>query len=199
MSHYTGPKNRLSRREGMDLFGKGNKLRRASQPPGQHGPKGARRSSDYAVRLREKQKTKRLYGLTERQFRKSFETATKVSGQTGQVLLQLLESRLDNVVYRLGLVSTRSQARQLIGHGHVMLDNSKVTIPSLLVKPGQVVTLSAKAAIIPTIKARLDNQDIQPPVWLEKTVSSGKVLRLPERADIDTAVDEQLIVEYYSR
>ena len=199
MSRYTGPKNRLSRREGFDLFGKGTKLRRATVPPGQHGPKGAKRLSDYGVRLREKQKLKRLYGVNERQFQKYFAKATKVRGKTGEVLIQILESRLGNVVYRLGLVPTRTMARQLVSHGHVLISDSKVSIPSYQVKVGDVVTLSPKSAKIPTVASRLDNSEIHPPVWLERQAAAGKVLSLPQRSQIDSPVDEQLIVEFYSR
>jgi len=199
MGRYTGPKNRLSRREGFDLFGKGTKLRRATVPPGQHGPKGAKRLSDYGVRLREKQKLKRLYGVNERQFQKYFAKATKVRGKTGEVLLQILESRLDNVVYRLGLVPTRTMARQLVSHGHVLISDSKVSIPSYQVRVGDVVTLSPKSAKIPAVASRLDNSEIHPPAWLERQAAAGKVLSLPQRSQIDSPVDEQLIVEFYSR
>src|SRR3989344_4324003 len=144
MARYTGPKNRLSRREGMDLFGKGAKLRRAAQPPGQHGPKGTRRSSDYAAQLREKQKTRRLYGIMEAQFRKYFEISAGVPGKTGEVLLQTLETRLDNVVYRLGFAATRAMARQMVSHGHVMVGGKVVNIPSFLVKVGNIITLDPK-------------------------------------------------------
>src|SRR3989344_818943 len=122
MSRYTGPKNRLSRRERFDLFGKGNKLRRSQVPPGQHGPKGFSRLSDYGVQLREKQKTKRIYGTIEKQFKGYFEKAKKVRGKTGEHLLRLLETRLDNVVYRLSFVPTRAMARQLVSHGHVFVN-----------------------------------------------------------------------------
>ena len=199
MSRYTGPKNRLSRREGFDLFGKGNKLRRSSVPPGQHGPKGAKRLSDYGLRLREKQKLKRIYGVTERQFQKYFAQATKVRGKTGEVLLQILETRLDNIVYRLGFTPTRTMARQLVSHGHIRVGDSPVSIPSYQVKVGDVVTLSPKSAKIPTVASRLDNSEFHPPVWLEKQAAAGKVLSLPQRSQIDTPVDEQLIVEFYSR
>jgi len=199
MGRYTGPKNRLSRREGFDLFGKGTKLRRATVPPGQHGPKGAKRLSDYGVRLREKQKLKRLYGVNERQFQKYFAIATKVRGKTGEVLLQILESRLDNVVFRLGLVPSRTMARQLVSHGHIFIADSKVSIPSYQVKVGDVVTLSPKSAKIPAVLSRLDNSEIHPPVWLERQAAAGKVLSLPQRSQIDSPVDEQLIVEFYSR
>ncbi|TSC87640.1 MAG: small subunit ribosomal protein S4 [Microgenomates group bacterium Gr01-1014_16] len=197
--HYTGPKNRLSRREGLDLFGKGTKLRRATVPPGQHGPKGSRRLSDYGVRLREKQKLKRIYGVTERQFQKYFAVATKVRGKTGEVLLRILETRLDNVIYRLGFTPTRAMARQLVSHGHVNIANAKVSIPSYQVKPGQVVTLSPTSVKIPQVLTRLDSTDFHPPAWLQRQAAAGVVLSLPERSLIEAPVDEQLIVEFYSR
>lgn len=199
MARYTGPKNRLSRREGIDLFGKGNKLRRASQIPGQHGPKGSRRPTDYGLQLREKQKTKRLYGVTERQFARYVKKATAIRGKTGEALLRILETRLDNVVYRLGITNTRNMARQLVSHGHVLVNNHKMTTPSFLVKPGQMVTLDAKAVIIPVVKERLENPEIHLPAWLERQASVGKILALPDRSDIDSQIDEQLIVEFYSR
>jgi len=199
MARYTGPKNRLSRREGLDLFGKGNKLRRATVPPGQHGQKGAARLTDYGTQLREKQKTKRLYGIMEKQFQGYFETATKVRGKTGEVLLRLLECRLDNVVYRLGYSSTRTMARQLVSHGHVLVNGHTVTIPSCQVKTGEVITLSDKAMTIPHVKSRLENLDIHPPAWLTREALAGKMSRLPERSEIDSPVSEQLIVEFYSR
>lgn len=199
MAHYVGPKNRLSRREGVDLFGKGNKLRRASNPPGQHGPKGASRLSGYGAQLREKQKTKRMYGIMEKQFRGYFETAKKVRGKTGEALLRLLETRLDNVVYRLGLAPSRPSARQLVSHGHVTVNGGKMAIPSYHVKEGQVVALDAKAAEIPHVKARVENSEINPPAWLSRQGVIGKVERQPQRSEIDSPVNEQLIVEFYSR
>lgn len=200
MSRYTGPKNRLSRREGADLFGKGHKLRRSSQLPGVHGPKGQRRRlSDYGTRLREKQKTRRIYGIIEAQFRGYFEKARKVRGKTGEVLLQLLETRLDNVIYRLGFAPTRPMARQLVSHGHVLVGDHVVNIPSYQVSVGQKVTLGPKASDIPHVQSRLGNADIQPPAWLSRQATSGQVTRLPARSEIDIPVNEQLIVEFYSR
>ncbi|KKU03034.1 MAG: 30S ribosomal protein S4 [Candidatus Amesbacteria bacterium GW2011_GWB1_47_26] len=186
MARYTGPKNRLSRREGMDLFGKGNKLRRAAVPPGQHGPKGVRRLSDYGAQLREKQKCKRLYGLLEKQFHRYY----KVAGAT---FLALLETRLDNTVYRLGFTPTRAMARQLVGHYHILVNSQPVNIPSYQVRPGDIITVGPKI--------QLPVSDIPPsvPVWLSRQALVGKVERLPGRADIDTSINDQLIVEYYSR
>lgn len=199
MSNYTGPKNRLSRREGLDLFGKGHKLRRATQPPGQHGAKGNPRQSEYGTQLREKQKTRRLYGIIEAQFRKYFEIARRYRGKTGETLLVLLEMRLDNVVYRLGLVPTRSMARQLVSHGHVLINGHFVTIPSYEVKPGDLVTLDEVAVNIPHVKTRLGDSQFHAPAWLERQAATGKIARLPQRSDIDVPVNEQLIVEFYSR
>lgn len=200
MAHYTGPKNRLSRREGFDLFGKGNKLRRAQVPPGQHGPKGAKRPTDFGTQLREKQKTKRLYGgIMEKQFRGYFEKARKVQGKTGEHLLRLLETRLDNVVYRLGFVPTRAMARQLVSHGHILVNDLPVNISSFQVQIGQEVSLHEKILNVPAVKARLENTDSKPPAWLSKQGSKGKILSAPARTEIDSPVNEQLIVEFYSR
>jgi small subunit ribosomal protein S4 len=199
MARYTGPKNRLSRRENLDLFGKGNKLRRSQQLPGQHGPKGGRRMSEYGTQLREKQKTKRIYGIMEKQFRGYFEIAKTVRGKTGEHLLRLLETRLDNVVYRLGFASTRTMARQLVSHGHVIVGKNIVRIPSYQVKAGDAISLGATSLEIPHIKVRLENTELPMPTWLSRSASQGKVVRLPQRADIDLPVNEQLIVEFYSR
>lgn len=199
MAHYTGPKNRLSRREGIDLFGKGNKLRRASQIPGVHGAKGAKRPTGYGSQLREKQKTKRIYGIMEKQFRKYFEKAAKQRGSTGERLMQLLETRLDNTVYRLSLVPTRAMARQIVGHGHVLVNGKKVNIPSYQVELEDIISLSESALAMPVVKVRLENKDLPIPTWLSKTGAAGKIVSLPQRTEIDTPVSEQLIVEFYSR
>jgi len=199
MARNTGPKNRLSRREGLDLYGKGAKLRRPAVPPGQHGPKGVRRISGFGAHLREKQKTRRIFDIMERQFRRYFEKARKVPGATGEVLLQLLETRLDNVVYRLGFTATRSQARQLTSHGHVVVNGRVVNIPSYSVRPGDTITLDAKALTNPHVQARLaEAGQIQPPAWITREATTGKIDRLPKREDINLPVTEQLIVEYYS-
>lgn len=169
-------------------------------PPGQHGPKGARtRRSDYGMQLREKQKTKRIYGIMERQFRRYFEKATQFRGATGERLLQLLESRLDNVVYRLGFTPSRTMARQLVGHGHVLVAGYRVNLPSYQVQPGQEVTLDDRALNIPAVQTRLQDHDAPSPTWLSRQGAVGRVERLPDRTDIDIPVNEQLIVEFYSR
>jgi len=199
MARYKGPKNRLSRREGFDLFGKGTKLSRLNVPPGMHGPKGSRTSSQYGRQLREKQKVKRLYGLMERQFRKYVDQALKIKGNTGLTLLSLLERRLDNVIFRLGFAPTRSAARQFVGHRHILVDGKTVNIPSYQVRVGQSVGLSAKALNIPVIKKLLENTDRKLPSWLKKKATVGKMESMPKREDINEPISEQDIVEFYSR
>lgn len=200
MARYTGPKDRLSRREGFDLFGKGGKLTRLNVPPGLHGPKGVRRRrSQYGKQLREKQKVKRMYGVLEKQFRRYVDKALKSKGNTGEALLALLERRLDNVVYRLGFAPTRPAARQLISHRHVFVDGKKVNIPSYQVKPGEIVSLTGVAMKIPAIKKLLDEKEIKTPAWLKRKAAAGKVAKVPEREDIHEPISEQDIVEFYSR
>lgn len=200
MARYTGPKDRLSRREGADLFGKGAKLTRLTVPPGMHGPKGTRRKvSEYGRQLREKQRAKRMYGLVEKQFRRIYEEAAKVRGNTGEVLIQLLERRLDNVVYRLGFAATRPAARQLVSHGHVLVDGQKVTIPSYRVKEGEVVTLDDVAQRIPEVKKLLEEKDVKIPSWLGRKGPAGKITGLPTREEVLEPISEQDIIEFYSR
>lgn len=192
MARYTGPKRRLSRREGITLFAKDAKAleRKGAVPPGQHGLGRRRRVSEYGLELREKQKAKRFYGILERQFKLYFQKAAKVKGATGLALIRLLETRLDNVVYRLGFAKSRAQARQMVSHGHIMVDNKKVNIPSCQIKIEQTI------AFLPKL---LDNTQTTLPGWLERKATLGKVLRFPEREEMEQAIDEQLIVEYYSR
>lgn len=206
MGKYNGPKNRLARREGLDLGLKtvGSKahaslLRRLNIIPGLHGTKGKRKTSDYGNQLREKQKVKRIYGLLERQFRKNFENAKKWRGNTGEKLLEFMERRLDNVVYRLGFTPTRALARQLVTHGHVLVNNRKLSIPSYLTKSDDVVGLKPKAMEIPAVKRLLDDKTITVSEWLERQGPLGKVIRPPVRTDIKEDINEQLIVEFYSR
>ncbi|HNY64084.1 MAG TPA: 30S ribosomal protein S4 [Deltaproteobacteria bacterium] len=194
-------KHKLSRREGVDLFGTGGEslAKRLGQPPGQHGAKKAgRRPSEYGIRLREKQKVKRMYGMREKQFLDFFRRAQKTSDQTGAALLRLLELRLDNVVYRLGHARTRLASRQMVSHGHVLVDGKPVDIPSYIVRPGEVITLDDKALRMPDVQALAENP---PPVpaWLERSGMTGRVLREPERTEIDADINEQYIVEFYSR
>ena len=207
MARYLDSKCRLCRREGTKLFLKGERCfspkcpleKKGAVAPGQHGLKMRRRLSEYGVQLREKQKAKRTYGVLERQFRRYFKKAFKKRGITGEALLQLLESRLDNVVYRLGFVPSRSVARQLVHHGHILVDGKKVDIPSYQVKPGQVINLNPKAMKIEVVKKSLAEKKKEIPSWLQKKAAVGKIIRLPTREEIGADIAEQLIVEYYSR
>ncbi len=206
MARYTGPKNRLARREGMDLGLKtvGSKshaslLKRIGVPPGFHGPKGRAKISNFGMQLREKQKVKRMYGVLERHTRKVFASAKKWKGNTGEKFLEFLEMRLDNAIYRMALSPTRTMARQLVGHGHVLVNSKKLTIPSYQIKLGDVVTFSAKALEIPAVKQMLAEKSPKLPEWVERKGPVGKVLRLPVRTDIVEDINEQLIVEHYSR
>lgn len=207
MGRYLGPKCRLCRAAGIKLFLKGDRCysskcpleRKGAVPPGQHGPKGKKRSTEYGRQLLEKQKLKRTYGILERQFRRLFEKAFKIKGATGKVLLQLLEQRLDNVIYRLGFVPSRSVARQLIRHGHVLVDNKKVDIPSYQVKVGQIISLTPKALKMDLVARSLAEKERKIPEWLQREGVVGKIKRLPEREEIDLDITEDLIVEFYSR
>lgn len=208
MGRYTGPTEKLSRREGVELFLKGERLlngksglERRPTPPGQHGAARRRQPSTYGVQLREKQRAKRYYGVRERQFRRYVREASRQrEGLMGDHLLRLLERRLDNVVYRLGLATTRAQARQYVNHGHVMVDGGRVDIPSFQVKAGQTVALRAGSPVEPAVRDAVELVAAVPG-WLQADVDAleGKVLRLPERSEIATPVNEQLIVEFYSR
>ncbi|KKQ67410.1 MAG: 30S ribosomal protein S4 [Candidatus Daviesbacteria bacterium GW2011_GWA2_38_24] len=200
MGRYTGPKRRLSRREGVALFDKDIKFveRKGAVPPGVRGTRFKRRVSEFGVQLREKQKAKRLFGLFEKQFSRIYKEAAKTKGATGQTMLELLESRLDNIVYRLGFVSSRMEARQIVTHGHVTVDGKKVRIPSLRVKPEMVVAISPDFVDNTQVKKNL-SLSRELPGWLEKKATVGKMLRLPSREEMEKAINEQLIVEYYSR
>ncbi|MDZ4064074.1 MAG: 30S ribosomal protein S4 [Coriobacteriia bacterium] len=208
MARYTGADCRLCRREGIKLFLKGDRcysdkcgVERRPYPPGQAG-KRRPRDSEYRVQLREKQKTKRIYGLLEKQFRNYYELANRQSGITGVNLLRLLESRLDNVVYRFGFAKSRDEARQVVRHGHISVNGRKVDIPSYRVRPGDSVTVGDKSKDLLVIKtALISSEKIEVPGWLEVDIEklAGKVLSLPERDQIDAPVREQLIVELYSK
>ena len=208
MARYTDANCRLCRREGQKLFLKGDRcysskcaIDRRGYAPGQHG-QGRSKISDYGLQLREKQKAKRFYGLQETQFRNLFDKAARKSGITGENLLILLETRLDNVVFRLGFASSRKEARQLVNHGHFQVNGKKVNIPSYLVKAGDVIAIKEKSLDSEKIKAVLEANGARPvPTWLEKDAAakSGKVVNLPAREDIDTPVEESLIVELYSK
>jgi len=200
MARYTGPKDRLSRREGLDLFGKGAKLTRLTVPPGVHGPKGFRRKpSQYGRQLREKQKAKRLYGVLEKQFRGYVSKALKSKKNTSEVLLSSLERRLDNVVFRLGFASTRPAARQLVSHRQIFVDGKKVNIPSYQLKVGETITLTSKAMEIPVIKKLLEVKNPKVPKWLQRKAAVGKIKRLPVIDDVSEPISTQDIVEFYSR
>jgi small subunit ribosomal protein S4 len=196
---YTGPKDRLSRREGFDLFGSGTKLTRLNVPPGVHGPKGTRGSSQYGKQLREKQKAKRLYGIAETQFRNYVTEAFKTKGNTGETILVSLEKRLDNVVFRLGFTPSRPAARQLVSHRHILVNGKKVNIPSYEVRVGDTVSIDATGLAIPEVKRSLEAKDFKLASWLERRAAVGKVSGEPKREDITEAISEQDIVEFYSR
>lgn len=202
MARYRGPKHRLARREGANILEKSSASlsRRMTVPPGMHGPKGKfSKSSDYGKQLREKQKAKRTYGLLENQFRKYFEQGLKVKGKTGEALLQALEMRLDNTVFRLGFAPSRAMARQLVTHGHILIDNKRVNIPSYHLKVDQVITLSGKSMKIPSVVKLLEETKANLPAFLERKGAAGRIIKQPVREEIPTDVNEQLIIEYYSR
>ena len=203
MARFTGPKTKVSRRYGVPLFGPSKALERKNYPPGIHGPKGSRRKqSEYAIALGEKQKLRFMYGLMERQFRRYYEIALRRRGVTGETLLQLLETRLDNVVYRLGFANTRRGARQLVGHGHVSVNGRKVDVSSFNVKTGDVVAVRERPKSKQLAARNLDLTQITPvPDWLtvNREGQSGSVARIPSREEIAPIVNEQLIVELYSR
>lgn len=208
MARYKDEQCRICRREGQKLFLKGSRcytdkcsISRRNYAPGQHGQRRTK-LSEYGTQLREKQKTKSYYGVAEKQFRKYFEMASNKRGITGTNLLQILESRLDNVVYRLGFGSSRAQARQLVNHGQFEVNGKKVDIASYLVKPGDVVSVRESKKDNSTIKANVEENAAKPvPEWLEKNneTLSGKVVRLASREDIDIPIEEHLIVELYSK
>ena len=207
MARYLGPKRKLSRREGGDLNLKSarrpfeDKVKDANTKPGQHGKVSGTRMSDYGNQLREKQKVKRIYGLLERQFRRYFKNAEAMRGNTGTNLLLLLESRLDNVVYRMGFASTRAEARQLVSHGAIAVNGNRVNIPSASVKPGDVVSIREKARKQARIAEALELAAGSMPSWVAVDAKKfeGTFKNLPERQEFDPDVNEQLVVELYSR
>jgi small subunit ribosomal protein S4 len=208
MARYTGADCKLCRREKMKLFLKGNKcegpkcpIEIRPYPPGEHG-RGRPKETEYLLQLREKQKARRIYGVLERQFRNYYAQANKTSGKTGEALLTLLERRLDNVVYRAGFAKSRDMARQLVRHGHLRVNGRKVTIPSFLVKENDIIDVRQKSLeMTPFIVAKAETGERQVPAWLEVIPDKMRVLvhALPVRQQIDTPVQEQLIVELYSR
>jgi len=201
MARYTGPKTKIARKFGEAIFGEDKVLSKKNYPPGQHGQNRRRKTSEYGMQLKEKQKAKYTYGVLERQFRNLFERASRTHGITGEVLLQLLESRLDNVVYRCGIARTRAAARQLVLHKHVTVNGSVVNIPSYQVKPGDVVAVREKSKSLEVIADSLAgfNHSKYPWIEWEESVKGGKFLHLPQREDIPETIKEQLIVELYSK
>ena len=202
MARYTGPKNKLNRKIGEDLGVKTNALkiaRRLTIKPGQHGARGRRKLSDYAVQLKEKQKVKYIYGILEKQLHRLYDQANRQTTSTGATLLSLLERRLDNVVYRLGWAPTRAAARQLVAHNHVRVNDKKMNIPSYTVKPQEIITLTKRASKIPIVADQLKQKEGSSVEWLDQKAGVGKVVRLPVKKDIKEIIDEQLVVEYYSR
>ena len=203
MARYTGPRAKISRRFGVSLFGPSKAFERRNFPPGQHGVRaGRKKKSEYSVALGEKQKLRFQYGVLEKQFRGYYEEAARRRGVTGVILLQLLELRLDNVVYRSGFANTRQAARQLVNHGHVLVNGHSVDIPSYQVKPGDVLKVAAKPSSQQLATRMTDLTQAAPIVdWLsvDKDKLEATVARVPERSDIDPLVNEQLIVELYSR
>lgn len=203
---YIGPRNKLARREGIDLGLKttgsksqSNLLRRLNIPPGQHGASRRRKTTDYGLQLREKQKLKRLYGITERQMKNYFKKASKTLGNTAELLIRHIEHRLDNVVFKLGLAPTRASARQLVTHGHVRVNNKKATIPSIEVKIGDVISLKEESIKIPYIMQAVEKKDFIVSPWLARQGAIGKVVNLSGQEYFTDDINLQLVVEFYSR
>ncbi|WP_108821573.1 30S ribosomal protein S4 [Dysgonomonas sp. Marseille-P4361] len=201
MARYTGPKSKIARKFGEPIFGPDKVLSKKNYPPGQHGNGRKKKSSEYGIQLREKQKAKYTYGVLERQFRNMFDKALSSRGITGEVLLQMLESRLDNVVYRLGIAPTRAAARQLVSHRHIVVDGKVVNIPSYSVKPGQLIGVREKSKSLEVVSEALSGFNHSKYPWIEwdQSAMTGKYLHIPERADIPENIKEQLIVELYSK
>jgi len=201
MARYTGPKTKIARKFGEPIFGEDKTLQRRNYPPGQHGQNKRRKTSEYGVQLREKQKAKYTYGVLEKQFRNLFEKASRLKGITGVILLQLLESRLDNVVYRLGIAPTRAAARQIVLHRHITVNGRVVNIPSYEVKAGDIIGVREKSKSLEVIQDALAGFNHSKYPWIEwdEAQKAGKFLHLPERADIPENIKEQLIVELYSK
>ena len=201
MARYIGPKSKIARKFGEPIFGPDKVLAKKNYPPGQHGSGRRKKSSEYGIQLREKQKAKYTYGVLEKQFRNIFDKALSSRGITGEVLLQLLESRLDNVVYRLGIAPTRAAARQLVSHRHIVVDGKVVNIPSYTLKPGQQVGVREKSKSLEVVSEALSGFNHSKYPWIEWDAASltGKFLHIPEREDIPENIKEQLIVELYSK
>ena len=201
MARYTGPRTKIARKFGEPIFGEDKVLTKKNYPPGQHGLNKRRKTSEYGVQLREKQKAKYTYGVLEKQFHNLFDKASRSKGITGEILLQLLEGRLDNVVYRLGIAKTRAAARQLVLHKHVTVNGQVVNIPSFAVEPGMVIGVREKSKSLEVIADCLAGFNHSKYPWLEwdESTKSGKLLHVPTREDIPENIKEQLIVELYSK
>jgi small subunit ribosomal protein S4 len=201
MARFRGPKSKISRRYNEPIFGPSKALQKKAYPPGQHGRGRRRKQSEYAVQLMEKQKAKYIYGVLEKQFRNMFDKASSKSGVTGEVLLQLLESRLDNVVYRLGIAPTRRAARQLVSHKHILVNGELVNIPSFHVKVGDIISVREKSKAMEAITNSVVSHSANKYSWLEfdSKELSGKFVSVPQREDIPENIQEQLIVELYSK
>ncbi|MDR0995385.1 MAG: 30S ribosomal protein S4 [Tannerella sp.] len=201
MARYTGPKTKIARKFGEPIFGPDKVLSKKNYPPGQHGNARKRKSSEYGIQLREKQKAKYTYGVLERQFSNLFKKASRSNGITGVVLLQLLEARLDNLVFRMGIAPTRAAARQLVSHRHITVDGKVVGIPSYTVKPGQIIGVREKSKSLEVISDALAGFNHSKYPWIEwdSASMSGKLLHQPERTDIPENIREQAIVELYSK
>lgn len=200
MSRYTGASYRKSRRLGFSILENGKELAKKPYAPGLHGQKRAKKLSNYGIQLQEKQKVRFMYGLTEKQFAHTFEKASKMKGIAGENFLKLLESRLDNVVYRMGLANTRRGARQLVNHGHILVNGECVDIPSYTVKVGSTISVKEKSLNHPAMKQALENTLNRPAyVEFDDKKMTGTYLRLPERSELNADINESLIVEYYNR
>ena len=201
MARYIGPKSRIARKFGEAIFGPDKVLAKKNYPPGQHGQGRRKKTSEYGIQLREKQKAKYTYGVLEKQFRNMYEKAQRIKGVTGEVLLQLLEARLDNLVFRLGFAPTRSGARQLVSHKHITVDGKVVNIASYHTRPGQVIAVREKDKSMEVINAALNGFNHSKYPWIEWNAASmsGTYLHIPEREDIPENIKEQLIVELYSK
>jgi small subunit ribosomal protein S4 len=200
MARYTGPSWKLSRRLGISLSGTGKELEKRPYAPGQHGPNQRKKLSEYGLQLQEKQKLRHMYGVNERQFRNLFDKAGKLSGKHGENFMVLLESRLDNVVYRLGLARTRRAARQLVNHGHILVDGSRVDIPSYRLTAGQTISLREKSRNLEVVKEAIEVNNFVPDyLTFDADALTGTFTRLPERSELPAEINEALIVEFYSR
>ena len=200
MARYTGAAYKKARRLGFSLLENGKELAKRPYAPGQHGSDRRRKLSEYGIQLQEKQKVRLMYGLNEKQFHRTFDKAQKMSGIAGENLLRLLESRLDNIVYRMGLATTRRGARQIVNHGHILVNGVKVNIPSYQVKPGDTVSVKENSLEHPAIKASLEKNTTKPAfVEFDEKKMSGTYVRFPDRSELNQEINEQLIVEFYNR